>query len=210
MTVTTSQYSNLDEAYKYFNEKLFEGKLPECLLTLQRKPKMAGYYWHEKFTSRDKKTKISELALNPDDFYGRDEIEILDTLVHEQCHVYQHIFGTPPRKGYHDREFASIMFNIGLQVSSTGEPGGKTTGQSMSDYIIQGGKFESVATAFLLKGNKINWDSHNDPKELKERKKTREKWTCPQCLSQHAWAKKTAKIACGICLVPMIIDGEDE
>ena len=46
-----------------------------------------------------------------------------------------------------------------------------------------------------------------EEKEVKERKKTREKFTCPTC-HQSAWAKKTAKLACGNSVQPMIIEEE--
>ena len=50
--------------------------------------------------------------------------------------------------GYHpqlsaalyDRQWAAKMREIGLQPSSTGEEGGKETGQSMSHYIIPDGR----------------------------------------------------------------------
>lgn len=210
MTITKKQYSDLDSAYDYFNKKLFENKLPECLITLQRHPKVLGYHHYDKFSNRKDGTKVSEIALNPDTFEGQADIDILSTLAHEMVHMQQYVIGDPPRKGYHDKGFAILMNEIGLQASATGEPGGKTVGQRMSHYILDGGKFEIVCNAFLLSGDKFQWNSDRDIKISKERKKTREKWTCPKCLSQHAWAKKTAKIACGICLVPMVIDGEDE
>lgn len=206
--ITEKQYKNLDDAYQYFNKKLFGGKLPECLITLNRKSRTYGYYHHEKFKSRDNSDRLSEISLNPDGFNDRTDVEILSTLVHEMCHVQQFFFGSPPRRGYHDKEFAVLMSEVGLQVSSTGEVGGRTTGQRMSHYIVKGGKFERVVGAFLLSGNKLHWNSIVEEKEVKERKKTREKFICPSCHMQ-AWAKKTAKLACGVCLKEMTIEESD-
>lgn len=205
--ITLKQYTDLDKAYEYFNKHLFNNRLPDCLITLNRKTGSRGYYHHQKFEGRDNKSRISEIALNPDCFNDRTDLEILSTLVHEMCHVDQFLLPDPPRRGYHDKEFALIMNEIGLQASSTGEVGGKATGQRMSHYIIDGGKFEKVAGAFLLSGSKFQWNSVLETKESKERKKTREKFTCPTCL-QAAWAKKTAKLACGECKVEMIIEEE--
>lgn len=121
------------------------------------------------------------------------------------CHQWQFYFGTPSRKGYHNWEWATKMIEIGLQPSSTGEPGGRQTGQSMSDYIISGGKFDIVAGAFILK-NKLEWNSIRETaKEKKTRTKTREKFTCPDC-HQACWGKKTANLMCGICEKHMIIE----
>ena len=82
-----------------------------------------------------------ELALNPDVFTDRTDEEILSTLAHEMAHVWQQECGIPPRRCYHDKEFASKMKAIGLHPSDTGEPGGKETGQSMTHYIVAGGKY---------------------------------------------------------------------
>ena len=49
--------------------------------------------------------------------------------------------GTPPRRSYHDRQWAAKMKEIGLQPSTTGEPGGKETGQTVTHYIVKGGAF---------------------------------------------------------------------
>lgn len=209
MTITTTQYKSLDEAYVYFNEKLFDGKLPDVIINFERKPKMAGIHRHKKFQSRNGNgNKISELALNPDTFRGLDDLDILDTLVHEMVHHWQFTFGEPSRAGYHDREWAAKMKEIGLYPSSTGEVGGKETGQSMSDYIIDGGKFEIVAKAFLLNGSKIYWDSIVVEKEKKKRKKTRYKYTCPTCMV-NMWGKKDANIVCGDCMEKMIVEEDD-
>lgn len=205
--ITLNQYKNLNDAYKYFNEKLFDNKLPECLITLNRKTGARGYYWHEKFQSRYDNQKISEIGLNPDTFEDRSDLEILSTLVHEQCHLYQFIYGEPSRRGYHNWDFAKIMENVGLRTTVTGEWNSRRVGQKMTHLVIEGDKFEKIAGAFLLNGNKFYWNSVVETKEAKERKKTREKFTCPSCL-QSAQAKKTAKLMCGVCEVHMIIESE--
>lgn len=206
--VTRTQYSILDEAFQYFNSKLFNGELPDVMITLQRKSKAAGYHHFEKFEGREnKKERITEIALNPDVFSVSTDEEVMDTLVHEMVHHWQYFFGTPTRAGYHNREWAAKMKEVGLYPSSTGEPGGKETGPSMSDYIIDGGKFQVVCKGFLLKKNGIALylNSVVESKEKKERKKTREKFVCKKCL-QSAQAKKTAKLLCGDCMLPMKIE----
>lgn len=208
--ITEKQYKNLDDAYQYFNKKLFENKLPDSIITLNAKGKTAGYHHFQKYSIKENKQKISEIAFNPVTFEDQEDIEILQTLCHEMVHLWQHVFGNPPRRGYHDREWGSKMKEIGLYPSSTGEVGGKEVGQSMSDYIIEGGEFEKVAKAFLLSGNKIMVSTTPEAKKDRKKNKTREKFTCPSCF-QAAWAKKTAKIMCGECEEHMVIeDKEDE
>jgi hypothetical protein len=53
------------------------------------------------------------------------------------CHWLIH--AAPPRRSYDDRQRAAKMKEIGLQPVTTGEPGGKETGQSVTYYILPRG-----------------------------------------------------------------------
>lgn len=75
---------------------------------------------------------------------NRDDIEWHSTLVHEMCHLWQEDFGKPSRGGYHNRQWADKMIQVGLMPTDTGEPGGQLTGQRVTHYIIPDGKFEQV------------------------------------------------------------------
>jgi len=151
---TKQNYDELSDAYDFFNRRLFGGELPGCLFTLQRKSRSMGYFSFERFVSRDD-TKSDEIALNPEYFATRPVEDVLSTLVHEQVHQWQRRFGTPPRRGYHDQEFATKMQAVGLMPSNTGTPGGKTTGEKMSHYIMADGPFihackELLQTSFVI------------------------------------------------------------
>lgn len=192
-TATKETYANLDAAYLYFNKHLFEGKLPKVAVTLTRKHNALGYYSPERFSNADGE-KVPEIALNPE-YMRRGNLEVLSTLVHEMCHVWQHCFGKPSRTGYHNREFAEKMAMCGLICSTTGAPGGKITGQKMSHYIDYGGKFCDLANTF--KKSITDWSALPYPaKESKPASKV--KYTCPGC-QQNAWAKPNAKLMCGAC-----------
>ena len=56
-------------------------------------------------------------------------------------HQWQAHHGTPGRGRYHNDEWADKMERIGLMPSSTGQPGGRRTGDHMADYAIEGGRF---------------------------------------------------------------------
>jgi hypothetical protein len=45
MKPTRDTYTQLDNAYDYFNRALFAGKLPPCVMTLHRKKGAYGYFW---------------------------------------------------------------------------------------------------------------------------------------------------------------------
>jgi hypothetical protein len=151
---TKQNYDELSHAYDFFNRRLFGGELPGCLFTLQRKSRSMGYFSFERFVNRDD-TKSDEIALNPEYFATRPVEDVLSTMAHEQVHQWQRRFGTPPRRGYHDQEFAEKMKAIGLMPSATGTPGGKTTGEKMSHYIMADGPFihackELLQTSFVI------------------------------------------------------------
>ena len=55
-------------------------------------------------------------------------------LAHEMLHLWQHENGMLSRNDYHNAEYAKKSEEIGLVPSSTGQPGGKRTGQKMSHY----------------------------------------------------------------------------
>jgi SprT-like family len=108
---------------------------------MQRHKGAYGYFAAERFGSRDGKTVTDEIALNPAYFAERHIKQILSTLAHEMAHRQQH-FGKPSRGGYHNKEWAAKMKEIGLHPSSTGTIGGKETGQSMGHYIVTGGAYD--------------------------------------------------------------------
>jgi len=157
--IPTKEYVALLGAYFYFNKSLFGGKLPECLITLQRKKGSRGYFSSRRFEGRTECAATDEIALNPATFKGCSDLEILSVLVHEMVHLWQHHFGKPTRASYHNREWAAQMEAIGLMPSHTGLPGGNRTGQRMSHYIIPGGAYETTANALLASGFKLHWQS---------------------------------------------------
>jgi predicted SprT family Zn-dependent metalloprotease len=200
---TRRTYTNLDAAYDHFNRKLFGGTLPPCLLTVQRKKGSYGYFSGERFASIGDPTEITdEIALNPAHFATRTPIKILSTLAHEQCHLWQHHFGKPSRTGYHNKEWAAKMREIGLIPTDIGEPGGKETGQHMTHLIEEGGRFDQACAAFLAKhGTILYHDRAGEGDAAKTRRKkaaSKTKYTCPEC-SLNAWAKPDVNLWCGNC-----------
>jgi hypothetical protein len=127
-------------------------------------------------------------------------MEIMQTLVHESCHHFQMQYGKPSKGNYHNREFSRIMRAIGLMTSSTGMPGGKTTGRQMADYPLDEGLFMKVFSEMptemllsfksntpLIESTAINLNSKN-----------KHKYSCPQCRI-NAWGKLGLNLICGTC-----------
>ena len=100
---THATYEALREAWDHFNDRLFDGALPDCLVTLQRKRGAKGYFCFSRFGERSGEAVVDEIALNPATFLQRTDREIISTLVHEMAHQWQFHFGKPGRRGYHKR-----------------------------------------------------------------------------------------------------------
>lgn len=157
---TMRQFGTMSSIYDYYNEKLFGGQLPQCLVNMSRHKGAAGFFmannWkdvekHEEskddivelLTGEASKHLVHEISICPDAM-KRPAIYWHATIVHEMVHLWQQDFGKPPRKCYHDKQFAAKMKEVGLTPSHTGAPGGKETGSKMSDYPTPGGIFEAA------------------------------------------------------------------
>lgn len=153
---TRETYSELQQAYEHFNQRLFDDALPHCLITLQREKRTCGYFSAARFASLDGST-TDEIALNPAYFAAVPIIETLQTLVHEMTHLWQHHFGKPGRARYHNEEWADKLESLGLMPSSTGRPGGRRTGDMMADYAMAGGPFLAACDALLTTRFQLSW-----------------------------------------------------
>ena len=191
---TKTTYLSFVQAYDYLNAELWAGRLPACLVTLQRKANTLGYFAGARFVTRDGKHATDEIALNPSSFKERSTRSILSTLAHEMAHLEQHHFGKPGKGGYHNREWGEMMLRIGLTPVSIDQPG-KMTGNKVTHDIKAGGAFDCVCHALLEQGVQIDYvEAWTEVGKTK----LKTKLTCP-CCGQNAWAKSTAELTCGVC-----------
>ena len=235
---TRETYLSWSDAYDFFNTTLFGGELPPCLITYQRSRKFYGYFSADRFVPADLKSSlnsstacIDEIAISPT--YLREELteHALSTLVHEMAHLKRYRLIEPrPSPSYHDKKWADIMTDIGLIPSTTGEPGGKTTGQKVGHYVIVGGRFNLAAQELMRRGFTIRYveheqslaappggaeagkDDHNDltlrrgqALRRARSKASKTPFSCMNCKPvQTAWAKPSAHFICGDCNTPML------
>ena len=202
--VTKEQYAALQSSFEYLNKELFNNKIPNVLLTFSRKTKAYGFFVPALWHTKDKTTTAHEIALNPDYFEERELAKVYSTLVHEMCHAWQQEYGNAPRRCYHNKQFSEMMEKVGLITSSTGMQGGKRTGQHVSHYIQEGGKFEKamaamphelyipfIAESLKKKGNTV-----------KKAKPLHVSYVCPIC-GQTVKGNAELNIVCGNCHVEM-------
>jgi len=206
ITPTKAQFTALENAYDYFNTVLFSGELPPIFLNLSRKSKAAGFAAPKRWTDTKGVTSIHEISINPIILDQTVEY-IFATLVHEMCHTWQFDFGKTSRNGYHNKQWADKMLAVGLIPSSTGEPGGKMTGQNMSDYPQENGRFlqalDKMPKEFLLpfksiEGVGLTLGAGGGVTKEGSSKKTKTKYTCPEC-EVNAWGKDSLNLRCEDC-----------
>lgn len=206
----------LTAAYDHFNQALFNGRLPSCIIHMHRKAKCYGYFAGGRFGIANNNTVsgapvqspggkgIDEIALNPTHFQARTVEQSLSTLVHEMVHLWQYHYGNQRKPGYHDKEWAEMMIDVGLMPSTTGAPGGKQTGQKVSHYIIENGDYAGTCMELLATGFKLPYVElwSTDKKTVAKKAASKTKYCCPAC-GANAWAKPDTALVCGGCRVAM-------
>ena len=197
--ITQNQYTTIDEIFDYYNVKLFDGKLKDCMIITSRKKDAAGYFqykaWKNKAVKKD--ADIHEICLNPD-FFNNDDMQWQKTLVHIMVHIYQYDHGKPSRRDYHNLEWAEIMEKIGLMPSSKGKPGGERTGFKMSEYPVPGGMFIEAYNSLKDKNIKYIFSSKAEENDGKP-SNSKESYTCPAC-GTKMWGKKNILAMCVVCM----------
>jgi len=220
-TLTPAQtvVDELQGGFREFNTELFESELDEskCMLTLDFSGRTnLGYFAQDRFANKDGQL-IDQISLNAEYVLRQSAKQVLSTLGHELCHYWERRYTAKPTKGaYHGKRWAWKMKKIGLQPSTTGQPGGNETGYRVSHYIIPGGPFERVANEMLAKGFAITWGAAAD--ELRQqmngggseeengnnnvgddpeadKSKGKVKFSCPKC-KQNAWGSAKLRLKC--------------
>lgn len=136
----------MQQIFDLLNFSLFNGMLPDCLLTIGEVKNGTGSFNHSCWQSET--GNLHQITINPK-VVQNNYTAMIQTFLHEMCHLWQACFGTPSKNGYHNFEWANKMESLGLMPSNTGRKNGKRVGFTMSDYIIKGGEFEKLLVANL-------------------------------------------------------------
>ncbi|MCR5858270.1 sprT domain-containing protein [Mesorhizobium sp. J428] len=214
---TVETYALWQAAFNFYNARLFQGKLQNCVITLKR-GRPLGTFCPRAFQDRDG-IPAHEISMNPTWFEASGDVGSLSIFVHEMTHQWREDLGKPNRKGgkgaggYHDLQWAEKMEAIGLMPSKTGEPGGARTGFQMAHYIIEGGLFERVCAELLGSGHVVEWRDNRMNRPASPvvaapamapaiAKNTRTRFVCGGC-DLRAWSRSNAHLACTTCNLPL-------
>jgi len=194
---TLEQFSKYQKAWEWFNAELFSGTLKPCLLNFSRHRGTLGFFTPIRWCRGD--VAVHEISLNPDSL-NRELEAVMSTLVHEMAHQWQQDHGSPPRRCYHNREWAEKMVEVGLIPSNTGQPGGRPTGQRMTHYIDPNGRFldalKRMPTEYVLPWVSAGPSEANKPKNPQP---TKFKFLCPSCLTVITAKVETLNVTCEDC-----------
>lgn len=194
LTPTQEVYTALQDAFDKLNEGLFGGKLPQVVITLQRKKNVLGYYCKGRFGDLGER-QLDEIAMNPQYTNFRDPMETLSTLAHEMVHQWQHEFGTPTKTNHHNREWGAKMTSLGLPPRPV-KPGGPTTGNKVTHGIDPDGPFAALAPSILSAVDlaPLGDVPSKDPEPVRK-SGSYVKFQCP-CCKAVARGAPSLKIAC--------------
>jgi hypothetical protein len=191
---TGDQFAAYGQAFDYFNRALFDGGLSRCLLNFSRHARSRGFFSAGRW--RRGADHTHEISLNPD-VLDRPLLDSMGTLVHEMVHLWQQEHGVPGRGRYHNKQWAAKMESVGLVPSHTGLPGGKRTGQGMTHYVLEGGRFDAAFRA-MPPEYQLPWTSGRPADTAGPGPRDKVKYTCPTC-GLNAWGKPGLPLGCMAC-----------
>jgi len=215
---SVEQSESLIDAFDYINKELFGDQLPRPMLIFTRNPKiLGGYYSPDKWFNTDGKG-VDEIAINANSMIQGDEIELFQVIIHEMSHQWQQHYGTPGRGGYHNREWADKVLEIGLKPINVNDSDAET-GDSITTILIKGGLAmlalanmpEDISIPFYaeIMGNPDDDDDKKDrgPQEEvptpKPKSGQRTKYTCPNC-GTNMWGRSGINVQCMDCTMKLI------
>lgn len=193
MNPTKKQFEAYQKIYRYYNRKLFNNQLSNCILNFSRKSRVAaGHFSYRRWTDKDG-TFTHEININPKYLLKASKMDLHATIVHEMCHLWQFDFGKKSKNGWHNKSWGRKMKEVGLYPSDTGKVGGKEVGYRMHHYIIKDGNFEKTFNS-MPDNIELPFKSY----EVKPNNKSKIKYSCLECFV-NVWGKPDLKIVCGEC-----------
>ena len=214
----------VDEIEKYFFTSKKLEKFPPVLYAVNYSCAryVVAYVRPNSLYDTDKKEVVQYLCINPS-FLNRGLTELLSTLCHELCHVYECAYIHIPRGGYHTKDWADLMHGCGLEPVYL-----NPSRTAVNETIIKGGIFEKFCEYFIKKYGEgfSNLTTHdcittddgngapvvnppadngrpradNADKPIKVYNRNKIKYTCTGC-SSKVWGKPNLHIVCADCTV---------
>ena len=223
---STELYSKIQTVIDEIDGRFFSGtdreKIPQLVFAINNKCRTCVVAYVQPDALYDKKTdtKLQYMGINPD-YLDRSIGEILSTVCHELCHVYEHAYIHIPRGGYHDKQWAELMTSCGLEPKYL-----NSSKTAVTHTIIKDGGFDKFIAEFTEKYgadyfNIVSYSTEvmkrtrkelgieddedddtpkpdNADKPIKKYNRNKIKYVCPECETK-VWGKSGLHIHCTDC-----------
>lgn len=209
VTTVTRAVSLLEKMYRCFNARCFDGRLHDCVITVERMRGAYGCYWvHPQYYVQGDCTHW-KIALNPVHFSKPVEF-VAAVLLHEMCHHAAALDGvqdTSRGGSYHNKQFKAYCDKTGLLNCDHHDKYGWTLTEpndSMIELCIseEWPEFEISERDFLFGFGKPS-DSPKSSDDTPKTKSNSIKHVCPVC-GAIARTTKDIPLICGTCRVDMV------
>ena len=220
---TTELYARFEECVSLIGETFFTSKgkhaFPKIVLAINNRVSscVVAFVQADALYDTGSKEKVQYLGINPY-YLDRTVPEVLATLCHELCHVYENAYIHIPRGGYHDKQWVQLMHECGLEPKFLNKS--KT---AVTHTIVEDGVFDKFVASFLeshgedyfhicsyarlleVKPSAIQGGGEdgepradNADKPVKKYNRNKVKYTCPDC-GAKVWGKAGLGIECITC-----------
>ena len=182
----------LTRIYDRFNHHFFNDELPEVMITFTPTRGIYGHMTTIPVWGSDIYEDKYELNISAFDL-DRSPREVCETLLHEQCHLYNIIHGIKDcsNKGrYHNTNFKRTAEKHGLIC------------QEFEYYGWAITTFDDDALAYFKRLNIKQFSYYY--KECTSKNNLLLRFQCPNCRSTTAWLSKEQNILCGFCKCPLV------
>lgn len=192
---TMSELSlTLMNTYNKLNADIFNNELPKVIITFEAGQKKGAFGWiYTKKTWVQGKEEKYNINISSD-FLNRPAVDIVETLLHEMCHLYAQInnIKDTSRSGiYHNKKFADIANSHMLKAVETEHIGYRTEATpELSTWVNDNCPFTEIRLRKKL-------DVVKD-KESGKSKQSMRKYVCPSC-GLIIRATKDCRVQCIEC-----------
>lgn len=221
-------YTKIQVVIDEIDQRFFSGKgkqkIPELVFSINNlcRSCVTAFVAPDALYDKSNNKRYQYVGINPRHL-NREVGEILATICHELCHVYEHAYIHIPRGGYHDKEWDKLMRECGLEpkylnksktaVTTVIAEDGIFT-EYIKDFIKNHGEdyfniveysplvehMTKVALGLDDEGEEDD-DSpkpDNADKPIKKYNRNKIKYTCPEC-GAKVWGKSGLHIECVDC-----------
>lgn len=216
ITINNPVGETLDEIYRWFdilNEEYWDNELPRPVITIQKTRKgnlghcttLRCWFPSDKPYDEEEDADTCYYEINfAAQALDRDKYDLVGTLQHELCHLYNIVNGVKDVSGskMHNKKFKRVAEEHGLVCEKEKSVGYGYTypTQELKDFVD-----ETIEPNM----SKIGYYRVIPPKPDVEKEKRIFKFYCPNC-GQKINGKKDIQVICGICNANFTCDDLDE